>query len=35
MNNLYGGIMSQKIPVDYFKWIENTSKVNKDFIKRL
>ena len=25
--------MSQKLPVNYFEWIENTSQFNKDFIK--
>ena len=32
-NNLYGWAMSQKLPVNGFKWKENTSKFNKDFIK--
>ena len=25
--------MSQKLPVDGFKWVENTSQFNKDFIE--
>ena len=25
--------MSQKLPVNNFKWIEDTSQFNKDFIK--
>ena len=32
-NNLYGWAISQKLPVNSFKWIENTSKVNEEFIK--
>ena len=34
-NNLYGWAMSQKLPVDGFKWIkeDNLSKFNKGFIK--
>ena len=32
-NNLYGWAMSQKLPVNNFKWIEDTSQFNKDFIK--
>ena len=31
-NNLYGWAMSQKLPVNDFKWIEDTSKINEDFI---
>ena len=33
VNNLYGRAMSQKLLVDGFKWVENLSQVNKDFIK--
>ena len=25
--------MSQKLPVNNFKWIEDTSKIDEDFIK--
>ena len=32
-NNLYGSAMSQKFPVDDFKWKENISNFNEDFIK--
>ena len=32
-NNLYGWGMSQKLPVDGFKWKKNTSKFNEDFMK--
>ena len=32
-NNLNGWAMSQKLPVHNFKWIEDTSKINEDFIK--
>ena len=32
-NNLYRWAMSQKLPVDEFKWIKKFSKFNEDFIK--
>ena len=32
-NNLYGLAMSQKLPVNGFKWIEDTSEINEQFIK--
>ena len=32
-NNLYGWAMSQKLPVNGFKWIEKTSEINEEFIK--
>ena len=33
VNNLYGWVMSQKLPVNNFEWTEETSKFNKEFIK--
>ena len=33
VNNLYGWATSQKLPTNGFKWIENLSKFNEDFIK--
>ena len=33
INNLYGWTMSQKLPVNSFEWIENTSHFNDDFTK--
>ena len=32
-NNLYGWVMSQKLPVDGFRWVKKLSKFNEDFIK--
>ena len=32
VNNLYRCAMSRKLHVDSFKWVENTSEFNKDFI---
>ena len=32
-SNLYGWAMIQKLPVNGFKWVENSSKLNKKFIK--
>ena len=32
-NNLYGWAMIQKLPVNGFKWVENSSKFNEKFIK--
>ena len=32
-NNLYGWAMSQKLPVNGFKWVEDTSEINEEFIK--
>ena len=32
-NNLNGWAMSQKLPVNNFKWVEDTSKINEEFIK--
>ena len=33
VNNLYRWAMSQKLPVNGSKWVENTSQFNEDFIK--
>ena len=33
VNNLYGWTMSQKLPVNSFEWIKDTSQFNEDFIK--
>ena len=33
VNNLYGWAISQKLPVNNFKWKEETSQLNKNFIK--
>ena len=32
-NKLYGCAMSQKLPVNNFEWIKDTSQLNEDFIK--
>ena len=32
-NNLYGWTMSQKLSVNAFKWLEDTSEINEEFIK--
>ena len=32
-NNLYGLVMSQKLPVNGFKWVTNVSRFHEDFIK--
>ena len=33
VNNLYGWTMLQKLPVNNFESVENTSQFNEDFIK--
>ena len=33
VNNLNGLAMSQKLPVNNFEWIKDTSQFNEDFIK--
>ena len=32
-SNLYGWAMSQKLPVNGFKWVKNVSQKDEDFIK--
>ena len=32
-NNLHGWVMLQKLPVNNFEWIKDTSQFNEDFIK--
>ena len=32
-NNLYGWAMSQKLPVNGFKWVKSVSKIDEDFIR--
>ena len=34
-NNLYGWAMSQKLPLNGFKWVKNVSKFNEDFVKTM
>ena len=34
VNNLYGWTMSQKLPIDGFKWVEGTSQFSNDFIEK-
>ena len=33
-NNLYGWVMSQKLPTNGFRWVEDLSQFNEDFIKK-
>ena len=33
VNNLYGWPMSQKLPVNNFKWVEDISEFDESFIK--
>ena len=35
VNNLYFWAMSQKLPVNNFEWIKDTSQLNEDFIKKI
>ena len=32
-NNLYGKAMTEKLPVKGFRWMEDISKINEDFVK--
>ena len=32
-NNLYGWVMSQKVPIDGFKWVKDLLKLNESSIK--
>ena len=32
VKNLYGWLMSQKLPVNGFKWVEDIPKFNEDFM---
>ena len=34
INNLYGLAISQKLPINNFEWIEDTSQFNENFIKK-
>ena len=34
VNYLYGWAMSEKLPINGFKWVKNLSKFNEDFIKK-
>ena len=33
LNNLYGWVMSQKLSVNNFEWIKDTSQFSEDLIK--
>ena len=32
-NHLYGWAMSQKLPVNNFKWVNDVTEINEEFIK--
>ena len=33
VNNLYGWVMSQKLPINNFEWIKDTSQFNENFME--
>ena len=33
VNNLHDWAMSQRVPLNNFEWVEDTSSINEDFIK--
>ena len=35
VNKLHGWSLSKKVPIGGFKWVEKTSRFNKDFMKKL
>ena len=35
INNLYGWTMSQKLPVDGFRWVEDLSEFDEGLMKKL
>ena len=32
-NNIYGAVMSEKLPINGFKWVNDISGINKKFVK--
>ena len=32
-NNLYGATMSEKLPINGFKWVNDISGINEKFVK--